>query len=179
MVLFDATILSLLLHPGAKAPTDADGNPIENARERVEYLVQILEDAKTKIIIPSPALAELLVVAGPAGPKYLDEINDRSCFKIADFDKRAAVEVAVQIRNAVKGGDKKEGSISTWAKIKFDRQIVAIGKVEGVATIYSDDEDVCNYAKSSDIEVKGVNDLPLPPPRQTDLFEGKDAEEKK
>ena len=71
MVLFDATMLSLLFHPGAKAPTDADGKLIPRARERVEHLVETLEKSKTKIIIPTPALAELLVLAGAAGPKYI------------------------------------------------------------------------------------------------------------
>ena len=68
MVLFDATALSLLLHPGAKPPNDSTGNPVSRARERIELLVQTLDEKKAKIIIPTPALAELLVIAGPAGP---------------------------------------------------------------------------------------------------------------
>ncbi|MGH9400720.1 MAG: hypothetical protein ACRD2P_01280 [Terriglobia bacterium] len=166
----DASILSLVLHPGAKGPTDSRGKLIPEARERAQYLVQVLDEGKTKIIIPTPVLAELLVIAGSAGPKYLDAINDRSCFKIADFDKRAATEVALQIRNAMKTGDKRQGSTSTWAKIKFDRQIVAIGKVEGVTTIYSDDEDVQKYSADSGIEAKGTKDLPMPPASQPKLF---------
>jgi predicted nucleic acid-binding protein len=144
MVLFDATMLSLLFHPGAKAPTDADSKPIPRARERVEHLVETLEKSKTKIIIPTPALAELLVLAGAAGPKYIEEIEDKAFFKVSDFDKRAAIEVSLQIREAMGSGNKKAGSVSTWAKVKFDRQIVAIAKVEGVTTIYSDDKDLTN-----------------------------------
>ncbi len=142
MVLFDATVLSLLLHPGAKPPQDSKGDPIERAPERVDHLVRTLEEKRTKIIVPTPALSELLVLAGPDGAKYLAEINKRSCFKVSDFDQRAAVEAAIQIRNAMKEGDKRAGIVATWAKVKFDRQIVAIARVEGVETIYSDDGDV-------------------------------------
>src|ERR1039457_262045 len=117
MVLFDATVLSLLLHPGAKPPKDANGNPVERAPERIEHLIRTLEEEKVKIIIPTPALSELLVVAGPEGAKYLAEINGRSCFKVSDFDQRAAVEAAIQIRNALKQGDKRQGVSATWAKV--------------------------------------------------------------
>jgi len=170
MVLFDATMLSLLFHPGAKAPTDADGQPISRARERVEYLVETLEKSKTKIIIPTPALAELLVLAGDAGPKYLEQIEDKAFFKVSDFDKRAAIEVSLQIREAMGSGNKKAGSVSTWAKVKFDRQIVAIAKVESITAVYSDDKDLAKYAKAQEIEVRGVNDLPIPPMKQEPLL---------
>ena len=36
-------------------------------------------------------------------------------------------------------GNKKDGSGEPWAKIKYDRQIVAIAKVIGASAIYSDD----------------------------------------
>lgn len=169
MVLFDTSILSLLLHPGAKPPTDSRGNRIERCQERVEHLVQTLDQDKTKIVIPTPALSELLVVAGADGPKYLDEINSRSCFKISDFDQRAAVEAAIQIREARDSGDKRQGTDASWAKVKFDRQITAIAKVEGVETIYSDDEHVQKYARVLGIKVRGVEDLPFPPPKQLEL----------
>ena len=142
---------------------------MDRCQERIEYLVRMLDEAKTKIIIPTPALSEVLVIAGPDGSKYLAEINNRSCFKIADFDQRAAVEAAIQIRNAKEGGDKREGTKATWAKVKYDRQIVAIAKVEGASTIYSDDEDIKKYATAIGIEVKGVESFPLPPPKQLSL----------
>ena len=177
MVLFDATALSLLLHPGAKPPNDAKGNPVERAPERIENLVRTLEEEKAKIIIPTPAPSELLVVAGPEGAKYLTENNGRSCFKVSDFDQRAAVEAAVQIRSALKQGDKRQGVNATWAKVKFDRQIVAIAKVEGVQKIYSDDADVQKYGKALRNEVKRVDSLPLPPPQQLKLGESGPEEE--
>jgi hypothetical protein len=49
------------------------------------------------------------------------------------------------------------------AKIKFDRQIVAIAAAEGASAIYSDDSDVINYAKEAGIQGYRLADLDLPP----------------
>jgi len=164
MVVFDATTLLCLLDPEAKAPTDPEtGKPVAHVKERIEFLVRELERAKEKIIVPTPALSELLVRAGDAGPEYLDILGKAATFKIVDFDQRAAVEVAAATREALDTGSKKGGSESSWAKIKFDRQIIAIAKVEGASTIYSDDGDIVRFSKNSAITVVGVSDLSLPP----------------
>jgi len=142
---------------------------VERVQERIEHLVSVLQEQRCKIVIPTPALSELLVIAGEAGPEYLAELNNSAQFKIADFDQRAAVEVAAAIRAAIDEGDKKDGATGTWAKVKFDRQIVAIAKVEGADVIYSDDEDVARYAGRVNIKVVRTAELPLPPPQQLDL----------
>jgi hypothetical protein len=61
-------------------------------------------------------------------------------------------------------GKKKRGdSSATWARVKYDRQIVAVAKVAGATTIYSDDGDVAALAKAAKVEVVRLADLPLPP----------------
>jgi hypothetical protein len=95
MVVFDATTLLYLLDPEAKAPTDPEtGEPVTRVKDRIAFLVRELEKRKEKIIVPTPALSELLVRADQAGPAYLDLLNRQAAFKIVDFDQRAAVEVA-------------------------------------------------------------------------------------
>jgi hypothetical protein len=60
--------------------------------------------------------------------------------------------------------EKKKGdSGGTWAKVKFDWQIVAISKQQNVSTIYSEDPDIKKLAALVNITVKCVADLPLPP----------------
>ncbi len=66
-------------------------------------------------------------------------------------------------REAIEDGDKRGGGEGTWAKVKFDRQIVAIAKVEGANVIYSDDRNVQTFAAGVGISVVKVADLPLPP----------------
>jgi len=51
---------------------------------------------------------------------------------------RAAVEAAELIR-LVKDEQSKKIKIDTWAKMKFDIQIVAVAKAENCGAIYSDD----------------------------------------
>jgi hypothetical protein len=164
MVVFDAATLLLLLRPDAGRPLDpATGTPVERVEERMAYLVQRLEKARSKILIPTPALSEVLVRAGAAGPETLERIQRSAAFRIVPFDTLAAVEVAAMTRRALDAGDKRAGGSGVWAKIKYDRQIVAIAKVERASAIYSDDENVRRYGRDLALPVIGVADLELPP----------------
>lgn len=157
MVVFDASILMFVFEEDVKSSTP-------KAKERVDYLIDTLSDEGEKIIIPTPALSECLVHAGPAGPEYLNIINRQSCFRIASFDARAAVETAARVYEARQRGHKKGGNPdAAKAKIKFDRQIAAIGVVEGATVMYSDDSDVRAYAREAGMVAYGLADLPLPP----------------
>ena len=163
MVVFDADVLSLLLNPNARPPSDKSGNPVDHSQERLQFLVETLGKAREKIFIPTPALSEFLVLVGEDASEYLTELNNSAVFKVIDFDQRAAVEAANMTRGAIEQGKKRGGSSATWAKVKFDRQIVAIAIVERAHTIYSDDEDVKNFGNQMNLKVIGVGELPLPP----------------
>lgn len=164
MVVIDATIILLLLRPGILVPLGSDGVAIEHPKERIEHLVSELERAKTKIIIPTPALSEVLVRAGAvASQQIVDRLSKHAAFSIEPFDTRAAIEVAAMTREELDSGNgKRGGSAAVWAKVKYDRQIVAIAKVNSASTIYSDDGDIKRIASRSKITVKGLADLPLP-----------------
>jgi len=157
MVVFDASILLFVLNENTPAS-------VPRAEERVEYLIDQLSENGEKVIIPTPALSECLVHAGPAGPDYLAIINKQSCFRVASFDERAAVEAAAQIHQARGRGQRKGGNPdATKTKIKFDRQIVAIAAVEGATAVYTDDSDVKAYASAAGMDAYLPSDLPLPP----------------
>jgi hypothetical protein len=101
----------------------------------------------------------------------LDIITRSSRFRIAPFGARAAVEAATAHRDAIIGGDKKEGTKADWSKVKFDRQIVAIAKVEGANIIYSDDGDVARYSTRDGLKVFNFEMLPEPPEKlQGELY---------
>lgn len=164
MVACDNTLLSLLLQPDSAPPTDSEGQPIARARERADYLVKTLEMRGETILIPTPVLSEFLVLAAEDGPKYLEIINGSAHFRVADFDQKAAVEAAALTIQAMQKGGKRGGSAGTWAKVKYDRQIVAIAKVAGAEVIYSDDRDVATFAEEAGVTCTKTVDLPLPPP---------------
>jgi hypothetical protein len=163
MVVFDATMLLLLLRPNSGRPLDSDGTPIAQVAERIAHLVQRLERARNRIVIPTPALSEVLVRAGSAAPQIVETLGRSALFKIMPFDSLAAIEAALMTRAAIDAGDKRSGLEATWAKVKFDRQIVAIAKVARATEIYSDDTDVRTLAAAEDITVIGLAQLPTPP----------------
>lgn len=163
MAVIDATMLMLLVRPGTPIPADAQGLQIEKPKERIEMLVNKLQKAREKLIVPAPALSEVLVRAGTAASQQIVEyLNKYAVFRIEPFDTRAAIEVAAMTRDAIAKKAKRGSSDATWAKIKYDRQIVAIAKISGSNTIYSDDGDIKNIAKLSNINVVGLADLPFP-----------------
>ena len=172
MVVIDATMLMLFFRPDIPVPAGRGGARISLPKERVEHLIQKLEKARTKIIVPTPVLSEILVRAGQKeSQEIVERLNKLAVFRVESFDARAAIEVAAMTRTALDGGNKRGKATGPWAKIKYDRQIVAIAKVSRASMIYSDDEDIRSIATKEDIPVMGLEDLPLPDEaRQGDLF---------
>ncbi|OOG65508.1 hypothetical protein B0E46_03955 [Rhodanobacter sp. B04] len=170
MVVIDATTLMLLFHPTAKPPLDElTGEPLTKCKERIELLLQNLSKGGIQVMVPTPVLSEILVTSGADKARILAEINNAYAFKIQPFDMLAAVEVAV-LTDPDLQSNKVLTEDETKAKVKFDRQIIAIAKVAGVKTIYSDDGRLGKKAAANGITVVKTSDLPLPPePPQGEL----------
>ena len=170
MVLFDNNFLSYLLCPDARPPINPEtGEVVAQAQERIKHLIQSLEQSETRILIPSPVLAEVLVFSGDALDDWLATINTTSVFEVADFDQRAAVELALMEQHIRNQGDKRANQEGSWAKIKFDRQIVAIAKVYQVSCLYTDDNGMKSWAEKQGIMVKQLQDVELPPQQSLPL----------
>ncbi len=168
------TVLSLVLNPELDPPTDpTTGQPVTKVAERLELLIANLQTEGARVILPTPALSEFLVIADESGPDYLAEIAKKSVFAIEPFDARAAVEAAASTRKAIAQGNKKSGASGAWQAVKTDRQIVAIAKTCGAARIYSNDSDLVNIAAGCNIAVVPVWKLPIPPEAQPTLFDRK------
>jgi predicted nucleic acid-binding protein len=161
---FDANFLTLVLYPAADPPNDpSTGRPVERAGQRIALLLDQLSKDGERIIIPTPVLAEVLVLVGAAGPEYVLLLDRSARFEIAAFDEKAAIENAVTVSRAIATGDKRSGLDKTpWQKIKIDRQIVAIAKVRGAKMIYSTDSDIATLARQSDIAVRHLADIAVP-----------------
>jgi hypothetical protein len=164
MVVFDATMMLLFMHPDVNIPLDPNTNlPVENVDARISGLIEDLEKQKVKIIIPTPALSELLVRAGDATPSLINNLQKSSVFRIVPFDTLAAIEVSIMTRQEKDSGNKCVGvDKSTWAKLKYDWQIIAIAKVHRATAIYSDDKHIHNHCKSMPIKVIRLYDIPIP-----------------
>ena len=156
MVVFDANFLIYFLDPKVKG--GVGNNP------RIDHLVATIQKTGERIVVPTPALSELLVGAGDAGPRYLDIISRTRFFRIAPFDTLAAVEAAAIERQArVHGAKRGVTPDADWAKIKFDRQIVAIARVVGAKAIYTNDDQLAKHARAVGLDAISLDDLPESP----------------
>ena len=94
-VVFDASMLVYVVTPNAAAPEDkATGQPVQHCSERIAHLLDSLEQRGERIVIPTPALAEVLVKASEAAAEYLSRLTASRHFSIRPFDTLAAVEHA-------------------------------------------------------------------------------------
>lgn len=153
---FDSTFLTFLFVPNAVCSVD-------RAKDRIEDLIGRIHGSGDQIVIPTPALSELLMAVGHSRRDILNLLTKTPKFILAPFDTRAALELALMAESTrTKTGKKRGDAGGTWAKVKFDWQIVAIAKVSNVSTIYSEDPDIQKLATSQNITVKSVVSLPLP-----------------
>lgn len=171
MAVLDSSMLLYLLDPGAKAPIDPHtGQPVADAKDRVEGLVESLQARREAVIVPTPVLSEVLVHADDAASDYLDLLGKTSPFRIVPFDELAAIELAEMTRQAHTAGDLRAGTDATRAQLRFDRQILAIARVQREHHVYTDDGNMRTFAKAAGFRVVGLRDIPLPTAnRQTAL----------
>jgi hypothetical protein len=169
--LFDAGFLHILFDDRARLPRDAHGKiKVSRAQDRIDFLVQTISERGDKIILPSPALTEFMLLASDRYRDYLAIIRRRSVFEIAGYDDPESVEL---VEHWIRFGDGKKlkpGSPGTWAKLKYDRQIAAIAVTRRVECIYSTDSDLETYADQLGMKFRNLEHLPLPPSEQQELL---------
>lgn len=140
----------------------ADTTPADT-RARLEHLLAQASAAGQRIIIPTPVLAEFLVKTDEATAGWLSALERKAAVYVAPFDRMAAFECALIDRAALGAGDKRDGRLDAWQKIKIDRQIVAIGKALGVGLVVAEDAGVRSTALRLGMQVRTLNELDLPP----------------
>jgi rRNA-processing protein FCF1 len=165
IVVFDTCMIGLSISPHiAIAPNDpATGQPLINAKARVDALIKHLTEKKAKVIIPAPVFAELLVKDMQNVQQVINRLNLSSALSVEAFDERAAIELACINRDIyAKHGKYKCNDIEIKAKISFDRQIIAIAKVHHADTIYTGDNGIKTKAEELGIKTVCLAELPEP-----------------
>jgi predicted nucleic acid-binding protein len=162
IVAFDNTFLTLVLNPAAPPrPNPQTGKPASHCRSRIEALIDNLTAQRARVIVPAPVFAEALC-ATPDLQRLLVQVEEYQVIEVSPFDKRSAIELAFITRAAIAKGDKRDGVLADWQRVKFDRQIVAIAKANGASVIYTDDYPQTRFAELAGLAVKHTWDLPLP-----------------
>lgn len=161
-VAFDNTMLSALLNPGGKPPRiPGTDKPVDFAKERAEAAVDAIAKSNCKIILPTPACAELLTAIGPDAQQYLNIVGRSRVFEVAPFDAICAAELAILNREVFKASDDKHHA-EPYQKRKVDRQIIAICKVARVSEIYTDDKGLAERARLCGIQAISLSECQLP-----------------
>lgn len=147
LVAFDANVLIDLFNPRIKG----------DRRAKLDGLLE--QHGKTKIIIPTPSLTEVLVKADKARDELIARLSTSRAFSIAPFDQRAATECALLLADHWDSASRKQVGRT---KFKFDWQIVSIVLSRNVTRIYSDDTDLARIGKTLSLDVKAIEKLPIP-----------------
>lgn len=137
------------------------GQPVTHIAQRLDCLLDEISAGGGHIVIPTPCISELLVVA-PDFSRAIAIISESRVLKIAEFDVRSAIELALVVREAREKGDKRSGVAAPWAEVKFDRQIASIAKVHGASILYTDDTNQAYFARQIGLQVRHTWDLTLP-----------------
>jgi hypothetical protein len=164
MVAFDTTFLTLMFIPDAF-------HPVKDAKARVNFLLSDIHGRGDKVVVPTPALAEILTKSGKARAEIIRELTNSSKFQLEPFDVRAALELSLMSDAAFTSGDKRSGAKGTWVKVKYDRQIVSIAKVSGAKIIYSEDPDIHVIGTREKIKVLGIADIKIPATDDSGFFQ--------
>jgi hypothetical protein len=84
---FDATFLLLLVDPAAKHPLASDARQADEARDRIEYLIERLSTSRSTVIIPTPAYSELLVRGRSNVPDAIAALRASAACEVSPFDE--------------------------------------------------------------------------------------------
>lgn len=123
---------------------------------RIDGLIADAKASRSRLIIPSPALAEF---SAKAHQHEMDFILEQKIFRVAAFDAKAALECGIMLRLWAVGeaANKKDRH-----KAKFDMQILAIAKSEGASILVTGDINLRKKATKEGIIAKDILDLPIP-----------------
>ncbi len=165
-VVFDSSFLAALTDEATPVRAVIGGTS-DDTRSRLAYLIERLDDVTADVVIPTPALAEVLSVATRDSSGTLATLDAQARFRVVPFDQRAATECGIRIREGLRGRSSDQKS---RAAVKFDAMILAVALVEQATVIYTDDDTLRRQARAAGLEAYGFDDLPSrPTPPQGEL----------
>ncbi|MGP3790314.1 type II toxin-antitoxin system VapC family toxin [Pseudomonas sp. B392_1p] len=142
------------------------GEVIDNAFQRAQAFIERVETLKGVVVIPAPVVSEyLLGIEHSHYQAHLDTLNSVKSIEVLPFDQLAAVECAMLVSNQEM---KQLDPESKMAKLKYDRQILAIAVAAGAKEIWTHDKQLFNKAKAVGITAKSLAHIE-PKPEQYEL----------
>lgn len=167
-VVLDNNVLIHVMHNQNAGPLHdpATGDLVDRLPERADALVEQITSRRGRLIVPTPVLTEYLLGIDPVeSDAHVRELNSMTAIEFMPFDELAAIECAYMV-NAVERSQLSPNA--TKAKLRFDRQILAICKAAGVDELWTHDVELYNKAKEVDISSGSLADI-NPTPRQYNM----------
>lgn len=172
-IVLDSSALVYLSDPTASAPIDpATGKPVAHCQERIEGLLEDMDDSGAHLILPTPVLSEVLIREQTRRAEALAVLSNSKAIQIVPFDVQAAVENAAlrrgKLSRKARGETKKE--------VSFDLQIMAIARVVNADLVLTDDDQLRKRCEKAGMRVIGIADLPVPDSKRQMAFFGAKVE---
>lgn len=140
-----------------------DGAVVDNAFKRAEALVERIEAVNGLVILPAPVVSEYLLGIDQSSYQiHLDIINSSKAIEVIAFDQIAAVECAMLVSNREM---KTLDPDSKMAKLKYDRQILAIAIASGAKEIWTHDKQLFKRSEAAGLTARSLADI-SPKPEQ-------------
>lgn len=140
---------------------------------KTAYFFQEIKKNGNYIGIPTPVIAEFLVIDNEIRTSFFELFKNNRSIKILPFDLKSAYECANIEAEARAAGNKlfplpKESA--PYQKVKVDRQILAIALSNNAQTLITNDKDLKKIGEhNSKIEVKLISELRIPEGMQRNL----------
>lgn len=167
-IVIDTNILVQIMQNGSATDLydPETGEVIQNAFERAEALVEWIDSIKGVVVLPAPVIAEyLLGIDRGHFQLHLDMLNGFKCIEISPFDQLAAIECAMLVSNQEL---KQLDPDAKMAKLKFDRQILAVALASGAKEIWTHDKQLFKRSRAVGLPAKSLASID-PKPMQFTL----------
>ena len=155
MIVVDAVFLVLMIDPESTQDNGRAG--------KVKHFVEGLSKTNTVVMIPSPAIAELVAGRAQKIEEVVETLRRLKGFIVQPFDEVIAIETGERIafhQASLKPHDRA----THWrVTMKYDAMIAATAIVRGASELYTDDANLGKYLTGSSVTLRLIDDLPSPP----------------
>ncbi|QWW70051.1 type II toxin-antitoxin system VapC family toxin [Rhizobium sp. WYJ-E13] len=155
MIVVDSVFLVLMIDPESTQDNGRVG--------KVRHFVQGLSKTNSVIMIPAPAIAELVAGRAQKIEEVVETIRRLKGFTVQPFDEVIAIETGERIAFH-QANLKPQDRAAHWkVTMKYDAMIAATAIVRGASDLYTDDPNLGKYLKDTSVTLRLIDDLPSPP----------------
>ncbi len=155
MIVVDTNFLVFMIDPASTQDTDG-------RTDRISYFLRTLPK-NTVITVPAPSLAEFVAGRAQRVEEMVELVRRQKGFNVQAFDEVIAIETGERIAQVI---DKipQDQRLPGWrVAMKYDAMIAATAVVRGASDLYTDDPGLGKYLEGSSVNLRMIDDLPLPP----------------